>query len=181
KEKEIYRRKGWFQTKGPVNIVDDRTPSVDAIGDKIVVVSDHVHFFDKNGKKLFTSTYKFEKIKFKSEHKKLIFDYYNTSTGLRRYYEAVKPRLVFPEYFPAIRTCWVVDEKIYILTFKTKDGNSEIVVLDANGKFVKKVMVPFRELDFVGIYPSTIKDGKFYQLVETADGENWELHISQMK
>ena len=80
KEKEIFRKKGWFQQKGSVNIVDDRTPSVDVIGNKIVVIADHIHFFDKKGKKIGSSNYKFEKVEFKSIHKKMIFDHYNAST-----------------------------------------------------------------------------------------------------
>jgi len=85
----------------------------------------------------------------------------------------------FPEYFPAIRN-FTVAEKLYVLTYKEDSENREMLVVDFNGKLIKKLMLPVAENDPFHLYPYTVKGEKLYQLVDNIDTEIWELHIHDL-
>lgn len=69
------------------------------------------------------------------------------------------------------------DNKVYIRTYREVKGESEFFIFTIEGKLLKRVMLPVEEKDALESYPFTIKDGKFYQLVENEQTEEWELHM----
>ena len=80
-----------------------------------------------------------------------------------------------------MRNYHVIDNRIFILTYKEKEGKSEMVIYSMEGKLLKTIYVALADLDMLltDLYNSyTIKDGELYKLVENPDTENWELHIS---
>ena len=88
----------------------------------------------------------------------------------------MKDKIKFPRYFPGVQHFTVADKKVYVLTFRQKNGQNEFIIFDIKGKFLKKAAAPVKEKDPEHLSPFTIKDGKFYQLVENEEEENWELH-----
>jgi hypothetical protein len=71
----------------------------------------------------------------------------------------------------------VADDRIYVLTYKMKEGMTECIVMDLKGKEEKRVFVLAPELlgmDFYAKYE--IYKGEFYTLLENEDEEVWELH-----
>ena len=70
----------------------------------------------------------------------------------------------------------MVDDKIFILTFKEKDDKAEFLILSLKGKLLQKVFLPLKKISVVDYYPYTIDDGRFFQLIENQETENWELH-----
>jgi hypothetical protein len=60
------------------------------------------------------------------------------------------------------------------------EGKSEFYILDVKGKFLKKIMIPFEDAEFLQAYPYTISNEKCYQLIANPDTEEWELHINEV-
>ena len=136
-----------------------------------------IKVFDHNGKKLFSIDYKYERIPVTEDDKKRFNHFYAADRVSSAFYKRNKELFKYPSYFPAARSMRVVDNKIYILTNKRKGQESEFVILDTGGKFLKKSMVPFKNANPRVPYPFTISSGKLFQLVENDDTEEWELHI----
>ncbi|MGD2092708.1 MAG: hypothetical protein PVH61_41460 [Candidatus Aminicenantes bacterium] len=139
--------------------------------------NNEIHVFDDSGEKQYTIHHDYEKIKVPDSFKQKVMAFFE-----KRYptiYRMARHQGKFPEYFP-IRYFHAADNKIYVLTFKNQDNKSEIYLLDVKGKFLKKVMVPFAEAEFLLAYPYTITNGQLYQLQENPDTEEWELHIHEI-
>jgi hypothetical protein len=67
------------------------------------------------------------------------------------------------------------------LTYTKKDGKNEFLILNLKGKYLKKFYLPIKDMD-VQFYPTyTVRDSKFYQLVENQESEEWELHITEIR
>lgn len=140
-----------------------------------------IHLFDEKGTKLNTINQKYTRFPVAENHKKKILEYYKTDPNTKLIYEALKDQMYFPKLFPAIRNMIIVDQKIYIQTFKQKKNMAEFYILDLKGKLLKKLLLPVKEQNPILIYPYTITDGKIYQLIENLDEEEWELHINNIK
>jgi len=155
--------------------------------DKIFVVPGQdfiIDVYDNNGQKQYSIRQEYEKIKVTEEHKKGVLDFYKNDAGKRRYYDALKRLAQFPGYFPAVRSILIDDDKIYVQTYKEQVGKSGWVVLDLKGKPLGKMWLPFFEKNpektFEDQYPFTVNQGKFYQLADNEDTEEWELHITEV-
>ena len=150
-------------------------------GNKIFAVTSvdfTIKIFDYQGKLLHTIDEKnrIKRIKIENKHKE---DYHNYMTIVFPEYQRLKERVVFPEYFPAIRGLSYIGgkEKLYVITWKQKNSNSEFFIFDTKGTFIKKAFLPIKEQNVLRFYPYKLKDGNVYQLIENDDGD-WELHIN---
>ena len=140
--------------------------------------NDEIHVFDDAGEKKYTIHHDYEKIKVPDSFKQEVLAFFE-----KRYptiHRMAQHQGKFPEYFP-IRYFHVADNKVYVLTFKSQDGKSEFYLLDVKGKFLKKVMVPFADAEFLLAYPFTVNNGQLYQLQDNPDTGEWEVHIHELK
>jgi hypothetical protein len=78
---------------------------------------------------------------------------------------------MFPEYYPAIKDFFAADNKIYVKTYKTRNGKEEFVILDLKGTFLKQFFLPESKSHLY-----TISKDVFYYLKEEEDLEEWELN-----
>jgi hypothetical protein len=145
-----------------------------------------IEVYDNRGEKLFTiKNDKYEKLKITGKHIEAVHTCLKTDPRTKRSYEIRKKQLVFPDYLPAIRDFHADDKKIYIRTYKKKDGKTEFYIYNTGGKLLKKVFVPFIEkdgfewLNYKLLY--TIGNEKIYQLVDNIEIEQWELHVHDIK
>ena len=83
-----------------------------------------------------------------------------------------------PEFYPAIREFMVSNDIIYIATFKTKANLSETLLLNLEGKTIKKTYLNLKFKSTMESYPFFIKNDKLYKIVENEEKEIYELHIS---
>jgi hypothetical protein len=187
-EKEIYRKEYYGQMGDIPDCLALAMPMKDESrrGALYQVYNNHlfvegknneIHVFDQSGKKLYTIVPDCEKIKIPESFKQEVLAFFE-----KRYptiYRIAKQKGKFPEYFP-IRNFHVDDNKLYVLNFKNQEGKSEFYILDVKGKFLKKIMIPFEEAEFLQAYPYTISNEKCYQLIENLDTEEWELHINEV-
>ncbi|MCP5103098.1 MAG: hypothetical protein GY950_06960 [bacterium] len=188
KEKEIHRKPYYVQAKKPFDptffamAMKDgarRSTNYHPYGNKLFVGggNDDILVFDTTGQKLYTIHCDHEKIKIPETFKKGVIAY--LKKRLPTAFVNIKNRMEFPDYFP-IRSFSVSDDKIYVQGFENADGYNGFYVLDIKGKFLRKIMIPFEESELLCAYPYTIGKGKFYQLNENPDTEEWELRITDL-
>lgn len=136
----------------------------------------YITVFDKNGNKLYVIDKKIDRIEVSGEFKKRRLE----ELKIMGYWEHIKNRnITCYNYFPPIRYFKVADGKIYVTTYKTKIDKVEFVVLDASGKILKKVFLPFitdEDGTIVKFNLYQIKNNTLYCLIENQETEEWELH-----
>jgi len=180
-EKEIFIFERFSQPpNGDINVLYDGGIVFYFYKEKIFVTSigredSVIDVFDLKGKKLFSITHEYERPVVTKENKNQYLDYYRAGP-LKFIWDRFKKQIKFPTRFPGLRSFSIKNEKIYVLTFKRKNGESEFIIFDVKGKFIKKTMIPLQKKD-IYFYPYTIYNGKLYQLVENEDEEKWELQI----
>jgi len=130
--------------------------------------------FDSRGKKLYAIDHPYKRRELTAEHKSRYI-----GRVLRWHGPKVKRmyNLVLPEYFPAFSNFDISDGKIYVLMFPEHPDlgkPQEILVLDLDGKLLKKTTIPYREA-------FCISKGKYYYLIDNEITEMWELHADPIK
>jgi hypothetical protein len=184
KIKEIYRFKHPFYPRSkPINPVFLRTGTYYVYQDKIFYDDEDgiIHVLDGSGKELYLIRPQYERVKIKDIHKIRYLMFWRTD--LRTEYAVFKDRLKFPAAFPPIRNFHIVDNKIYVVTYKEKDNQCWMLVFDLGGKLLKEVFVSLVDInmlipDLYNYY--TIHEDKLYILRDNQDTEEWELHIDPM-
>jgi hypothetical protein len=147
----------------------------------------HIKVFDLDGNPLKAITLDYKRLKWTESFKKEVMDWLAKLPrvrGIPEIQEILKQKLVFLEYMPAIRNVVAADNKIYVQTYKKKNNLSEFFVFDFNGKLLKTVFLPGTSGYKVKLNPDipfTIKNNKYYHLVEDEKGEEWELHVSKIE
>ena len=201
KEKEIYHYKFFYTLlKGSkrCNAVEIRGIQFHTFAGKMFVKGKEgftIDVLDMDGNRLDRITRDYEKVKITEADKIRYQEYFQTTRPWKRLYdEYIKKEIFFPEYFPAIRQFLVIDNKIYVLTFKTLGDKAQFIILNLKGKLIKEVYLPFDNSDkwfHYSLYENvahrilnggfTIKDGKLFRLFENPDSEVWELHITEIR
>jgi len=138
-----------------------------------------INILDAEGNKVTSISREYKRLKVGDDYKKGVHDFLKAMAKDR--YELVKQMLTFRDTFPAIQAFFVEDGKIYIQTFMGKDGSDEFFIYDLNGKFLKRLFVPFKYLNPVIPSPFAIKNDTLYQLIENENEEEWELHAVEIK
>lgn len=179
-EKEMFKFKRFSQPPaGDLNVVYDKGVIYDIYDNKIFATAvgkedSAINVFDLNGKNIYTITHKYDSPKVTEADKKRYLGYYKAGP-LRAIWNTFKKQIKFPDHFPGLRDFRIDEGKIYVLTFKREKENSDFIIFDIKGKFLKKVSVPLKEKE-IYCYPYTIRKGKIYQLIENDEMEQWELH-----
>jgi hypothetical protein len=182
KIKELYRQRQMFQEGKKINPFNSIGP-LNYVYDKKIFIKGEtgaIHVFNITGEKLFDIEYDFEELPVTNAFKKEIDQWYKTNPTTKQYYEIIKQRLEFPPVFPKIRWFNIATGKIYVLTYKKKDGKSEFYEFDLTGKFLNRYMLPLSEKGGLVFNAYTICNGKIYQLVENENTEKWELHLTEI-
>ena len=188
KVKEIHRAEFFFQPmRGKVDPIamagpDGGSGRSPVFGNKFFLGGDEgvMDIFDIKGNKLYSINLEIEKLKFTENDKKRYLNFFKTHPNTRERFEVLKKMFTFPDYFPLIRNAFITDNKIYIRTYKIKNGKSRFYIFDLKGKLLKKVFLPIAEMNAIDKNPYTIKNGKIYQLIENFDEEEWELHVTAL-
>lgn len=189
KEKEIFRHPFWMNGNiREINFFERANSTIPfVVNDGKIFISRGssedlvIDVFDGQGNKLNTLTLKVEKIRVPDSFIKRVHSYFRLKfkRGLEHNIKYTK----FPPYFPALRRFTVRDKKIYVITYKRsrEDRDNEMIILDINGRVLQKVMLPIVEKNPEYLYPFAIQGGKFYQVVENEETEEWELFINEIK
>jgi hypothetical protein len=161
--------------------------------DRIFLANGHkgfyIEIFDERGQSLTVIKKDYEKIRISEAEKKRLIEDFKNRLNLRiqnrwEYFKRVAGDFdkMFPEYFPAMQSLSVSDDKLYVKTYNRKGENGnwkeEYVILDLKGNIVKKVFLPYAKDDLM-----SFKNDFFYYLdmKEYEDGEEWELYYEKIE
>lgn len=173
----LFKQKHFFQQGKKMNPVG-RIPFFSTWKGKAYIEDEHgvIHIFDKTGKEYPPVSHNFKPLKINSDHKKRILDFFKNDPGIKQLWNFFKDNLEFPKNFANIQNSIVVDDKIYMQTYRRDNGNVEFIIYNIDGKYIGTRMVPLKEMNIIRLYPYMISKGKFYQIFENED-EDWELSI----
>lgn len=183
KGKEIYRFKHPFYPRSkPINPVFLRTSTYYVYREKIFYDDEDgiIHVLDSSGKELYSIRHRYERVKVKDIHRNRYLMFWKLD--LKPEYDAFKDRLRFPAAFPPIRNFHIIDNKIYVITYKEKYNRCKMLVFDMGGKLLKEVFVSLVDINM--LIPAqynyyTIHEDKLYILWDNQETEEWELHVEK--
>jgi hypothetical protein len=112
-------------------------------------------------------------------YKQRTIDWFKNHPTFRAIFPEIKNRIIFKEYFPVIKNIAVDNDTLYVITNNRKHEQWECIVMDFEGKELKRVFVPLQDSEPYTYYPllCAIEKGKHYALIEDEDEETWELHL----
>lgn len=142
-----------------------------------------IDVFDLEGNTVREIRKEYRKLKVPDSYRSEILGWLKTDPNFKQFYEFFKQRVSFRSHFPAIQWMTVNDDRIYVITFKQKDGLTECIILDLRGNEMKREYVPLigirgNQFDLPAF---TIVNQTFYTLIENLDLEIWELHRVDLK
>jgi hypothetical protein len=145
-------------------------------GDKIFLANSHkgfcIEIFDSNGNPIGVINKKFTKVRIPEEYKnKRLDDFLKTFSGNQKKRIAKTFEFDFPEYFPEMRGLSISNGKIYVNTHAAMENKVEYVILDFDGKLLKRVFLPESKYRHSTFYNDT-----YYFLKENESEELWELY-----
>jgi hypothetical protein len=181
KIKEIYRKEFFFDESIKKRVLFMENYRYWTYRNVVYVMAKEdfiIERFNAAGESLPPITQEYRREKCTEEHRKSVLDFFKRNARIRPVYERLKNRLVFPDYFRAIREIVLDNGKIYVLTYKRRDGKNEFYIFDLDGNLLQKTFMPIKTTNGVSPRPFTVKNGKFYQLVDNEENENWEIHIT---
>jgi hypothetical protein len=139
-----------------------------------------IEVFDIGGKREFTITKQYPKIRIPGNFRNDALAYFKTDPRFKNAYDYLVKVLNIREYYPPIRDLQIVDDHIYVLTFKRKNGLWELIKLDLKGNEKGRTFIPLGTYEYFTWYPVfySVCRGKIYTLVEDEEDEVWKIHIS---
>jgi len=160
-----------------IKILDEQT-TYETDGERIYVMIGRefvIDIFDREGEKLSSIKRDYKRFKFTDAHKEMVFNEIRNDPRQKQFFEFIKQRAVFPDYWPAIANVFTEGDLVYVMTFKRVKDTYELFTLKQDGTLVSSKMIPLQFRTAMQPYPTDIREGKLYQLIEN-DDEEWELH-----
>jgi hypothetical protein len=143
--------------------------------------------FDLHGKPLKPIKMDYQCPKWTDAFKQEFIDWFKTFprfSAMGGNEDLIKQYIEFPVYLPAIRDILPGEKRLYVQTYKKKKNDSEFFVFDENARLVKQVFLPDESRYLVKMNPDvtfTIKNDRYYYLVENTESGDWELHMASIK
>lgn len=135
--------------------------------------------FDLDGKKLKRIQKKYKPQPVTADYKKRMEHWHKHESPTKEFPDLFK--ISFKSECPALRDAYVIDDRIYAITYKQEQGETECVIMDLEGKEIKRVYIPVPELKPMELPLYGIDSHRFYWLSENIDEEEWELHIRDIR
>jgi len=142
-----------------------------------------IEVFDTEGNNIRSISHDCYRVKVTQEHKDHHLSRLTGRPGWERYFNSYKEMeeyyknlIKYPDYFPAIQSMVVADDRIFVFTSKQIEDERELWILDLTGSVIKKEMVPFRMQSLSMPYPYTVHNNHLYQLIPNDLTDLWELY-----
>ena len=179
KIKQIYEAKDPFQ--GPGNGYDILTKVFDFVshGGKIIIPgkdSLSLDVLDMELNTQFSLVPEAEPVPVSESFRKSLLRYLKTSPETKNAYPMIKP-VRFPEYFPVISSFFADSGILYLMTWEKTETGHIFYLYRPDGGLIGKRSIPVRYETETQPYPMAVKNGKFFQLVEHTESEEWELIV----
>lgn len=181
KIKEIYRQEFFFDDSVKKRVLFAENYRHWVYRNRIYVVAKNefiIERSDTRGNPLPPITQEYQREKCTEEHQRIVLNSFKRDPRIKPLYERLKHRIAFPDYFRAIREIVLDNGKIYVLTYKRRNGKNEFFIFDLDGKLLQKTFMPIKTVNGVSPRPFTVKNDTLYQLVDNEETENWEIHVT---
>ncbi len=153
-----------------------------------------IDVYDFNGNKLYEIKKEYKKIPISSSEQAVLLKEFEMDPQLQEHLKlfgikwnefSKNFKFDFPDHYPPIKSFDIVNNKIYIKTFRTKDKKVEIIVMDLQGNVLRTALIEPTTKEWVmalmlGIKLETIHNDKIYYIQENED-EEWELFFREIK
>ncbi len=138
-----------------------------------------INVYDIDGKKSYVIAKDYPKIKIPANFKHDSLAYFKNHRRFKRSFELIKKILHIRDYFPPIRDLQIVDDFIYVLTFKRQGEKWELIKMDLRGNEKGRTFVALNTYEPFSFYPIlySVCKGKIYTLVEDEEEETWKVHM----
>lgn len=140
-----------------------------------------IEILDKNANILYSITETPDPVPFTDQDMDRAFTEMAANTKRKAYVEYLRKKTEKPDNYPAIRTCRVADGKIYVITYLKEEDQSECLIYDMEGKRLKRVFIPLRDVSPLVLPVFTIDKSRLYQLIENHEKDLWQLVIDRIK
>ena len=153
-----------------------------------------IDVFNSNGKALYQINREYDKIKVTDAHKEAALKEIKEDPTIKRQikqfgsWENLQKmmKFTFPDFLPPIQNMEIADGRIYARTFQKKNNNDEYLVMDLEGKMLRKTYIPrvhplSLKDQLIGVKRAVIKNEKLYYLKENEEQEVWELHVNEIE
>lgn len=185
KGKEIFKVLAFEQGKNINPVTIGIIPAL-LVSDNRIFCLDYdglIHIFGPEGKELSVIRVSqldndYSRVNVTEERKRKYIEYFKSDPRFKQQFERDTNIIKFPDYFPEIRDFKISNKRIYAITYREKNLNKELYILDLDGKFLKKIMVPLGEFNPRELAPYIFEDEKLYQFIENLEREEWELHVT---
>ncbi|MCP4156500.1 MAG: 6-bladed beta-propeller [bacterium] len=179
KGNEIHRWLHSWRKNGKCHVLD-RPLLCETYKNKIIIAGSkgfNISILDHQGKTLLDLSRDYRRKPFtRSDRKK--YREFNRKMGFGQ----IEKVTVYADFFPELNGLSVDDGKIYLYTYKERQGKREFFIFDMKGKLLKQTCAPLQgNLDALNLFSLRIKNGVLYQLVDNAEEEVWELHITPLQ
>jgi hypothetical protein len=139
-----------------------------------------IRVFDASGKELYSITQEYKRRKVTEADRQTATRFVKTNPRFHAIRSILLP-LHFPQDFPALKNIIVNDDKVYAITERNENDDTQCYIFDLKGKLLGKKVVDILNKDEFDVFVYTIKNGKIYQLVEEEGEENWNLIVTEIK
>ena len=152
--------------------------------DKFVIPNEYgdIYIFDLKGNKVKTFKPEYSIVPINKDFKKKLDNFFSNHKFYKRPYSIDKSRglIDFGKTLPLFNFYHLADNKIYIFSNYKKDDKYETFIYDFDGKLIRKLFLPIKNLDIFNAVPFDIKDGKIFQLVFDEESEEMKLEIEKI-
>jgi len=182
-EKNLQKKKHWFQQGKTIDPVNVRNPRYCVMGDLIYAEDSQgqIHIFDNKGKSLGIAKAEYQRVEVSDKDQTMYHEYYKNHKYYKDRYHELKHMIKFPTYFPTLKFFDCSDNKIYVMTYVRKNQANEIYIFNKSGKFIRKIFVKMKDIPLQEIYPLIrIANNRVYQLFEEPDKEIWQLVVTKI-
>jgi hypothetical protein len=151
--------------------------------DKIYLLTGNefkIQVFNRQGIRISPIKARYHRLKITDLMKEKIMAYYRSESFWRRSWERVKNRFSIGEYYPAIKTFFLDQQRIYVQTHETRKDLTRIWTFKHSGKLLGRAWVKISRENIMKHYLYTIHNQKLYQLVPD-EADRWQLIITGFK
>jgi len=162
---------------GKIKILDQQA-AYETDGERIYVMIGKafvINVYDREGTKVHSIDHDYKRVPFTDKDKERILEEVRTDPRRKRFFDFIKDNAVYPSHWPSVASVFPEGDKLYVLTFKREKDSYEFFTFSKKGSMLKHQMLPIRFRTAMQPYPTDIRGGKLYQILEN-DDEEWELH-----
>ncbi len=141
-----------------------------------------VNKYDKEGKKTGKIFKDMKQVKLPAYYKTKTIKWFKTAPNYKNLWNFMKQRISFSSKYPQIYAMFSAKNRLYVLTNVIKGDKRECIVMDFNGKEIKRLFLYAPEIyGFDYKFITNLDSNYYYWLVEEEENELWELHREKVE